>query len=92
MPMNLVMIVDIFKCNENMPPSTVTQLYQLFIVMTLRRQVKKDNKRKQVHVAADNNNAEEKLCKVLAGVPKEVVNTLMLLCRLAHYGIFYRCS
>ncbi|XP_065901558.1 NACHT, LRR and PYD domains-containing protein 3-like isoform X1 [Dysidea avara] len=47
-PMNLVMIVDIFECSEKKLPSTITQLYRLFIVMTLERQVRKENERKQV--------------------------------------------
>ena len=42
-PMNLAMIVDIFHCSEKKLPSTLTELYQLFIVMTLKRQVKKEN-------------------------------------------------
>ena len=41
-PMNLVMIVDIFECSEKKLPSTITQLYRLFIVMTLQRQVRKE--------------------------------------------------
>jgi len=45
-PMNLVMIVDIFECNKKKLPSTVTELYRLFIVMTLQRQVRKDNEKK----------------------------------------------
>ena len=40
-PMNLVMIVDIFQCSEKRLPSTLTELYQVFIVMTLKRQVKR---------------------------------------------------
>ncbi|XP_065903428.1 NACHT, LRR and PYD domains-containing protein 3-like isoform X2 [Dysidea avara] len=89
-PMNLVMIVDIFECSEKKLPSTITQLYRLFIVMTLERQVRKENERKQecstVAVAA--NSVEEKLCKVLTGVPKEAVRTLLLLCRIAYHGFF----
>ncbi|XP_065901564.1 NACHT, LRR and PYD domains-containing protein 3-like isoform X3 [Dysidea avara] len=83
-PMNLVMIVDIFECSEKKLPSTITQLYRLFIVMTLERQVRKENERKQVcsTVAVAANSIEEKLCKVLTGVPKEAVRTLLLLCRL----------
>ena len=89
-PMNLVMIVDIFECSEKKLPSTITQLYQLFIVMTLERQVRKENERKQVcsTVAVAANSVEEKLCKVLTDVPKEAVTTLLLLCRLAYCGFF----
>ena len=46
-PMNLAMIVDIFECSEKKLPSTITQLYQLFIVMTLERQIKKESERKK---------------------------------------------
>ncbi|XP_065901494.1 NACHT, LRR and PYD domains-containing protein 3-like isoform X2 [Dysidea avara] len=92
-PMNLVMIVDIFECSEKKLPSTITQLYRLFIVMVLERQVRKENERKQVCstvVAA--NSIEEKLYKVLSGIPKEAVRTLLLLCKLAYRGIFNWCS
>ena len=88
-PMNLVMIVDIFECSEKKLPSTITQLYRLFIVMTLERQVRKENERKQLCFtvpAADS--VDEKLCKLLTGVPKEALSTLLLLCRLAYLGFF----
>ena len=89
-PMNLVMIVDIFECSEKKLPSTITQLYQLFIVMTLQRQVKKENEaQKQVYSGVTAaNSVEEKLCKVLTGVPKGAVKTLFLLCKLAYHGFF----
>ncbi|XP_065898508.1 protein NLRC3-like isoform X2 [Dysidea avara] len=85
-PMNLVMIVDIFSCSEKKLPSTITQLYQLFIVMTLQRQ--KKERRKECTPAAAANSVNEKLCKVLEGVPKEAVETLSILCKLAYHGIF----
>jgi len=88
-PMNLVMIIDIFEDNEKKLPSTITQLYRLFIVMTLQRQVRKENERKQVcSTVAAVNSVEEKLCKVLEDVPKETVKILLLLCRLAYRGFF----
>ena len=88
-PMNLVMIVDIFECSEKKLPSTITQLYRLFIVMTLERQVRKENERKQMHLTVTAaNSVEEKLFSVLAGVPKEAVRTLLLLCRLAYCSFF----
>jgi len=34
-PMNLVMIIDIFQCSGKKLPSTITKLYQVFITMTL---------------------------------------------------------
>ena len=58
--------------------------------MTLQRQIRKENEKKQAcsNVAAANSVEEENLCKVLEGVPKEVVQTLFLLCKLAYCGFF----
>jgi len=57
--------------------------------MTLQRQVRKENERKQVcSTVAAANSVEEKLYKVLAGVPKEAVRTLLLLCKLSYCGFF----
>ena len=92
-PMNLVMIVDIFQCNEKKLPSTLTELYQVFIVMTLKRQVKKENVTKKPAVcssvavrAADS--VEETLCVMLRGIPKETVGIVLCLSRLAYRGFF----
>ena len=90
-PMNLVMIVDIFQCSEKKLPSTLTELYQVFIVMTLKRQVKKENVTKKPAVcssvavrAADS--VEETLCVMLRGIPKETVGIVLCLSRLAYQG------
>ena len=48
--MNLVMILDIFQVNKKKLPSIVTQLYQLFIVMNLQRQIEKTIEEKQTHM------------------------------------------
>ena len=92
-PMNLVMIVDIFQCSEKKLPSTLTELYQVFIVMTLKRQVKKENVTKKCAVcssvaerAADS--VEETLCVMLRGIPKETVGIVLCLSRLAYRGFF----
>ena len=92
-PMNLVMIVDIFQCSEKKLPSTLTELYQVFIVMTLKRQVKKENVTKKPAVcssvavrAADS--VEETLCVMLRGIPKETVGIVLSLSRLAYQGFF----
>ena len=92
-PMNLVMLVDIFNCSKNKLPSTLTELYQLFIVMTLKRQVKKENVAKKPPVcsnvavrAADS--VEETLCVMLKGIPKETVGIVLSLCKLAYQGFF----
>ena len=92
-PINLVMIVDIFQCNEKRLPSTLTELYQVFIVKTLKRQVKKENVAKKPAVcssvavkAADS--VEETLCVMLRGIPKETVGIVLYLSRLAYRGFF----
>ena len=91
-PMSLVMLIDIFCKSENQLPSTLTELYQLFIVMTLKRQVKKENAAKKplcssvAVTAADS--IEETLCAVLRGIPKETVGIVVCLSRLAYRGFF----
>ena len=92
-PNNLVMIVDIFQCSEKKLPSTLTELYRVFIVMTLKRQVKKENVTKKPAVcssvavrAADS--VEETLCVMLRGIPKETVGIVLCLSRLAYRGFF----
>ena len=92
-PMNLVMIVDIFQCSEKKLPSTLTELYQVFIAMTLKRQVKKENVTKKPAVcssvavrAADS--VEETMCVMLRGIPKETVGIVLCLSRLAYRGFF----
>ena len=86
-PMNLVMIVDIFYCSKNKLPSTLTELYQVFIVMTLQRQVKKKPlcSNPKVTVA---DSVREALCRILIGIPKEMVEVILLLSRLAYHGLF----
>ena len=91
-PMSLVMLIDIFRYSENHLPSTLTELYQLFIVMTLKRQVKKENVAKKpvcssvAVTAADN--IEETLCTMLRGIPEETVGIVVCLSRLAYRGFF----
>jgi len=94
-PMNLVMIIDIFECNARRLPSTITQLYQLFIVMILERQFSKEIEKQQlclVVIAAAKvvspNCIEDKMCKILPGIPEEALKTLLSLSRLAYCGFF----
>ena len=94
-PMHLLMVVDIFQYNEKKLPSTLTELYQLFIVMTLKRQFKKENVAKKplcssvaVTAAAADSVEETTLCVMLRGIPKETVGTIMYLSRLAYRGFF----
>ena len=86
-PLNLVIILDVFKCSEKKLPSTLTELYQVFVVMTMKRQVKKENVKKKpgvVVVAAAANSIEE----ILRGVPKETIGIVLCLCRVAYRGFF----
>ena len=92
-PMNLVMLVDIFHCSEKKLPSTLTELYRLFIVMTLKRQVKKENVAKKPAAcfsvavrAADG--VKETLCVMLRGISNETVGIVLCLSRLAYLGFF----
>ena len=92
-PMNLVMLVDIFQCSEKKLPSTLTELYQLFIVMTLKRQVMKKNVTKKPAVCSSEairvaDNVEETLCVMLRGIPKETIGIVFCLSRLAYRGFF----
>ena len=56
--------------SEKKLPSTLTELYQLFIVMTLKRQVKKENVVKKPAVCSTvavrgADSVEETLCELL---------------------------
>ena len=82
-PLNLVMIIDIFHFSKNILPSTLTELYRLFIVMILQREVKKGSVKK-LTVTHD---FEVTLQKIL-DVPKEAVGAVYLLCKLAYYAFF----
>ena len=82
-PLNLVMIIDIFHFSKNKLPSTLTELYRLFIVMILQREVKKGSM-KRITVPHD---FEVTLQKILY-VPKEAVGAVYLLCKLAYYAFF----
>ena len=87
-PLNLVILVDIFQCNQRKLPSTLTELYKLFIVMALQRQVvKKDEKCISLDVPAVTHD-QENLSKLLEGIPSEVIGTVFLLCKLSFYGFF----
>ena len=84
-PLNLVILVDVFNCSEKKLPSTLTELYQVFIVMTMKRQVKKEKKPVSSTVAAA---AADDVEKMLGGLPKETVRIVLCLCRLAYRGFF----
>ena len=87
-PMSLVMIVRIFKYKQQRLPSTLTELYRLFVVMTLIREEKKKIITKHLVSTTVVDPAEEILCKVFADVPSEEIKTLLTLCKLAYCGFF----
>ena len=84
-PLNLVMIIDIFRFSKKKLPSRLTELYRLFIVMILQREVMKGCGVKKLTVG---DNVELILCQMLADVPKEAVGIVYLLCKLAYYAFF----
>ena len=86
-PLNLNMITDIFRSSQNKRlPSTLTQLYKLFIVMILLREfAKEDKKYSDVSPIAANS---EDLKKMLPGIPINAIGTVFLLCRLSYCGFF----
>ena len=88
-PMSLVMLIDIFCYSENHLPSTLTELYQLFIVMTLKRQVRKENVAKKLVCSSVAVTAEEETLRaMLRGIPKETAGVVVCLSKLAYHGFF----
>ena len=84
-PLNLVMIINIFRYSQKKLPSTLTELYRLFIVMILQREVVKGCSVKKLTVG---DVVEEALCKMLAGISKEAVGIVYLLSKLAYHAFF----
>ena len=86
-PLNLIMITDIFRSSQNERlPSTLTQLYKLFIVMILLREFAKEDKEySDVSPTAANS---EDLKKMLPGIPINAIGTVFLLCRLSYCAFF----
>ena len=102
-PMNLVMLVDIFlysKDEKKKLPSTLTELYQLFTVRTLKRQVKKDIVDEKPAVCSSvavtvPDHDKEILCELLRDlrdIPEktvgELVGVVWCLSKLAYQGFF----
>ncbi|XP_065906563.1 NACHT, LRR and PYD domains-containing protein 12-like isoform X3 [Dysidea avara] len=86
-PLSLKMILEIFQYKEKSLPSTLTELYHLFIVMTLQREQKKKIEKQPVSSAAAND-AEKILHQILPDVPEEALHTIMLLSKLAYRAFF----
>ena len=86
-PLNLLMLVDIFRCHQNKElPSTLTELYKLFIVMMLQREIEKEDKMcSGVSPTAAN---IEDLKRMLPGIPIFTIGTVFLLCRLSFCMFF----
>ena len=86
-PINLLMIADIFQCRQNSTLlSRLTELYKSFVVMILRREVGKEGiKCLDVSLTAANS---ESLKKMLPGIPISAIGTIFLLCRLSFCGFF----
>lgn len=75
-PLNLVMLLDIFQYNCGKLPATLTELYKLFILMMLQRQILKVDgmcASAEVTVIASHHAA---LSRILAGIPKQVIGTI----------------
>ena len=86
-PLNLLMLVDIFQCQQNKElPSTLTELYKLFIVMMLQREIVKEDK-KCSGVSSTAVNSED-LKKMLPSIPINAIGTVFLLCRLSYCAFF----
>ena len=84
-PLNLVMITDIFQCSQiKKLPSTITELYRLFLVMILQRQAKKSVCSGASLTAAN----YESLKKMLPGIPINAIGTVFLRCRPSFCGFF----
>ena len=88
-PLNLVMILDIFQHNQGKLPTTLTELYKFFIVMILQRQFLKNDETctssSETTVTKFNCVA---LSRILVGVPTEAIAMVLLLCRLSFNGFF----
>lgn len=88
-PICLAMIVDIFSSSKlKMLPISLTELYQQFIVMLLQRELSKDNASQQLSLVAVSGFFEKSLCELFEGIPKQSINLVFSLSKLAYIGIF----
>ena len=89
-PLNLVIILRVYNHNsEKKLPSTLTELYRAFIVMTMNREIKKESvKNKPVCSGLTVTAAACRVEEILRGIPKETVEIVQCLCRLAYRGFF----
>ena len=89
-PLNLVIILRVYNHDgEKKLPSTLTELYQAFIVMTMKREVKKENvKNKPVCLELTEMAKAGRIKEILSGIPEETVGIVLRLCELAHQSFF----
>ena len=89
-PLSLVMIVDIFfKSKQSTLPSTLTKLYQYFIVMILQRQ---RHIKKSIRSEEALSSTEAQMFTMLEGIPRETVKMVCALSQLAYHSFFGWCD
>ena len=88
-PLSLVMIIDIFKSKQSTLPSTLTKLYQYFIVMILQRPREIE---KAIFSVAASSSIEAQVFRMLEGIPRDTVATVCALSELAYHSFFGWCS
>ena len=76
--------------NDNILPSTLTELYQKFIAMILLRPGNIDKFTNKT--AAVSSSIEKKVHKMLNDIPPEAVKTVCALCELSYHAFFGWCS
>ena len=86
-PVNLVMMTDIFKSSENRLPSTLKEIYTLLLVRILMRHIIMKNKRRSSTVPLTGVSSEI-FKKVLPDIPEEAIETVNSLCRLSFCAFF----
>ena len=87
-PISLAMIIDIFKETKTLP-STLTELYYRFTTMMLVRESQKIQDKNLVSSTVPmTRNTEDILHQALPDVPKERLESILLLCKLAFHGFF----
>ena len=87
-PISLAMIIDIFKETKTLP-STLTELYYRFITMMLVRESQRIQDKNLVSSTVPmTRNTEDILHQALPDIPKERLESTLLLCKLAFHGFF----
>ena len=87
-PISLAMIIDIFKETKTLP-STLTELYYRFITMMLVRESQKIQDKNLVSSTVPmTRNTEDILHQALPDIPKERLESTLLLCKLVFHGFF----